>query len=69
MVDVIHDCAKFKFECGTYADAAEYLYFYRLLVSWSLIECCCLGVLNVLSWPLLYCGVVCLTPYQFFVIV
>ncbi|XP_064383399.1 eukaryotic translation initiation factor 3 subunit E-like [Halichondria panicea] len=31
MVDVIHDCAKFKFECGTYADAAEYLYFYRLL--------------------------------------
>ena len=33
MVAVVHDCAKFKYECGNYTDASEYLYFYRVLVS------------------------------------
>lgn len=33
MVDEIHDCAKFRFETGNYADAAEYLYFYKQIVS------------------------------------
>ena len=32
MVAVVHDCAKFKYECGNYTDASEYLYFYRVLV-------------------------------------
>ncbi len=32
MVDLVYDCAKFKYECGNYAEAAEYLYFYRVVV-------------------------------------
>ena len=36
MVGVVHDCAKFKYECGNYTDASEYLYFYRVLVSESI---------------------------------
>ena len=33
MVDLVYDCAKFKYECGNYTEASEYLYFYRVLVS------------------------------------
>ena len=33
MVDVLYDCAKFRYECGNYSEASEYLYFYRVLVS------------------------------------
>ncbi len=33
MVDVLYNCAKFRYECGNYSEAAEYLYFYRVLVS------------------------------------
>ena len=33
MVDSLYDCAKFRYECGNYSEAAEYLYFYRLLVN------------------------------------
>ena len=32
MVDLVYSCAKFKYECGNYSDASEYLYFYRVLV-------------------------------------
>ena len=32
MVDLVYDCAKFKYECGNYTDASEYLYFYKVLV-------------------------------------
>ncbi len=32
MVEVLYDCAKFRYECGNYTEASEYLYFYRLLV-------------------------------------
>ena len=33
MVDLVYNCAKFKYECGNYTEASEYLYFYRVLVS------------------------------------
>ena len=33
MVDTLYDCAKFRYECGNYSEASEYLYFYRVLVS------------------------------------
>ena len=40
MVGVVHDCAKFKYECGNYTDASEYLYFYRVLVCcWFFFVC------------------------------
>jgi len=32
MVDLVYACAKFKYECGHYSEASEYLYFYRVLV-------------------------------------
>ena len=32
MVDLVYACAKFKYECGNYSEASEYLYFYRVLV-------------------------------------
>lgn len=32
MVDMVYNCAKFKYECGNYTEASEYLYFYRVLV-------------------------------------
>lgn len=32
MLDTMYKFAKFQFECGNYAAAAEYLYFYRVLV-------------------------------------
>lgn len=31
MVDLVYDCAKFKYECGNYSEASEYLYFYRVV--------------------------------------
>jgi translation initiation factor 3 subunit E len=31
MVDLVYNCAKFKYECGNYTEASEYLYFYRVL--------------------------------------
>ena len=37
MVDLVYSCAKFKYECGNYSDASEYLYFYRVLVCESLM--------------------------------
>ncbi len=37
MVDTLYDCAKFRYECGNYSEASEYLYFYVILV--SLLEC------------------------------
>ena len=33
MVDVLYDCAKFRYECGNYTEASENLYFYKVLVS------------------------------------
>ena len=32
MVDLVYACAKFKYECGNYSEASEYLSFYRVLV-------------------------------------
>ena len=32
MIDTLYDCAKLQYECGNYHGAAEYLYFYRILV-------------------------------------
>jgi len=32
MLEIMYKYAKFQFECGNYAAAAEYLYFYRFLV-------------------------------------
>lgn len=31
-VDLIYDNAKIKYDCGNYSEAAEYLYFYRIVV-------------------------------------
>lgn len=31
MVDLVYGCAKFKYECGNYSEASEYLYFYRVV--------------------------------------
>lgn len=31
MVDLIYTTAKFKYDCGNYSEAAEYLYFYRIV--------------------------------------
>jgi hypothetical protein len=40
MVETLYDCAKFRYECGNYSEAAEYLYFYRILVrSWGFSAC------------------------------
>ena len=33
MVDIIYTTAKFKYDCGNYSEAAEYLYFYHIVVS------------------------------------
>jgi translation initiation factor 3 subunit E len=30
-VDLIYDNAKIKYDCGNYSEAAEYLYFYRIV--------------------------------------
>ena len=38
MVDLVYNCAKFKYECGNYTEASEYLYFYRVLVSGVLLN-------------------------------
>ena len=35
MLDTLYKYAKFQYECGNYSGAAEYLYFYRVLVSSS----------------------------------
>ena len=35
MLDTLYKYAKFQYECGNYSGAAEYLYFYRVLVSRS----------------------------------
>jgi len=32
MLDMLYSYAKFQYDCGNYSGAAEYLYFYRLLV-------------------------------------
>ena len=32
MVELVYDTAKFKYDCGNYAEGAEYLYFYRIVV-------------------------------------
>lgn len=32
MLDTLYKYAKFQYECGNYSGAAEYLYFYRVLV-------------------------------------
>ena len=40
MVDLVYDCAKFRYECGNYSEASEYLYFYRVLVSNCVEEIC-----------------------------
>ena len=49
MVETLYDCAKFRFECGNYSEAAEYLYFYRILVTKTVMafklpwfDCACL---------------------------
>ncbi len=44
MVDLVYDCAKFKYECGNYSEAAEYLYFYRVVVSMCVCMCVCVRV-------------------------
>lgn len=36
MLDSLYQFAKFQYECGNYASAADNLYFYRVLVSLSL---------------------------------
>lgn len=53
MVDLVYDCAKFKYECGNYTDASEYLYFYKVLAppdhknilsaSWGKLSCAILN--------------------------
>ena len=45
MVDLVYDCAKFRYECGNYSEAAEYLYFYRVLVS-NCVEDICLQLVK-----------------------
>ena len=37
MVDLVYETAKFKYDCGIYSEAAEYLYFYRIVVSLRLL--------------------------------
>lgn len=32
-LDTLYRYAKFQYECGNYSGAAEYLYFFRVLVS------------------------------------
>lgn len=34
-LDTLYRYAKFQYECGNYSGAAEYLYFFRVLVSFS----------------------------------
>lgn len=48
MVDTLYDCAKFRYECGNYSEASEYLYFYRVLVSTFAV---------LVSWSTLSVGV------------
>lgn len=39
MSDTLYNYAKFEYDCGNYGVAAEYLYFYQLLVNlWLLCE-------------------------------
>lgn len=33
-LDTLYRYAKFQYECGNYSGAAEYLYFFRVLVSY-----------------------------------
>ena len=33
MLDSLYNYAKFQYECGNYANSADNLYFYRVLVS------------------------------------
>lgn len=36
-LDTLYRYAKFQYECGNYSGAAEYLYFFRVLVSCQLL--------------------------------
>lgn len=36
-LDTLYRYAKFQYECGNYSGAAEYLYFFRVLVSFHLL--------------------------------
>lgn len=36
-LDTLYRYAKFQYECGNYSGAAEYLYFFRVLVSSNLV--------------------------------
>ena len=36
-LDTLYRYAKFQYECGNYSGAAEYLYFFRVLVSFQLL--------------------------------
>lgn len=38
-LDTLYRYAKFQYECGNYSGAAEYLYFFRVLV--SVVVCVC----------------------------
>lgn len=37
-LDTLYRYAKFQYECGNYSGAAEYLYFFRVLVSFQLLS-------------------------------
>lgn len=44
-LDTLYRYAKFQYECGNYSGAAEYLYFFRVLVSLPLLSLCTLMVM------------------------
>lgn len=37
-LDTLYRYAKFQYECGNYSGAAEYLYFFRVLVSFQILS-------------------------------
>lgn len=41
-LDTLYRYAKFQYECGNYSGAAEYLYFFRVLVSPTLYNFGCI---------------------------
>lgn len=44
-LDTLYRYAKFQYECGNYSGAAEYLYFFRVLVSFQFLSL----TLNIIS--------------------
>lgn len=46
-LDTLYRYAKFQYECGNYSGAAEYLYFFRVLVSLQFLSLTLITINNV----------------------